>query len=166
MPTDGDIARSALAAARAASRRTSARRPRVAGRKAITARQGGYSGPGPDARDPARLGNLVQGLVQDRGWQQTAASAGVVGRWDQIVGAEIAAHCRPESLRDGELVLVAESTAWATQLRLLSGRIRGRLATEVGPDVVRTIRVHGPTAPSWRKGPRRVAGRGPRDTYG
>lgn len=165
MPTD-DIARTALAAARAASRRTAANRPRVAGRKPIAAGGSGYSGSGPDARDPALLGSLVKGLIQDRGWEETAASAGVVGRWDQIVGAEIAAHCRPTSLRDGELVLVAESTAWATQLRLLSGRIRGRLAAEVGPDVVRTIRVHGPTAPSWRKGPRRVAGRGPRDTYG
>jgi predicted nucleic acid-binding Zn ribbon protein len=26
--------------------------------------------------------------------------------------------------------------------------------------------VHGPTAPTWGRGPRRVAGRGPRDTYG
>jgi predicted nucleic acid-binding Zn ribbon protein len=64
------------------------------------------------------------------------------------------------------LVLVAESTAWATQLRLLAGRLQARLSAEVGSGVVTRIRVHGPSAPSWRRGPRRVAGRGPRDTYG
>jgi predicted nucleic acid-binding Zn ribbon protein len=89
-----------------------------------------------------------------------------MGRWEQIVGADIASHAQPSSLRDGELVLVAESTAWATQLRLLAGRLQARLTAEVGSGVVTRIRVHGPSAPSWRRGPRRVAGRGPRDTYG
>jgi uncharacterized protein YbjT (DUF2867 family) len=41
-----------------------------------------------------------------------------------------------------------------------------RLAADLGTDVVRRIRVHGPTAPNWRHGPLRVTGRGPRDTYG
>ena len=41
-----------------------------------------------------------------------------------------------------------------------------RIRAELGPDVVTRIRVHGPTAPPWGSGPRRIAGRGPRDTYG
>lgn len=91
----------------------------------------------------------------------------VVGRWEALVGPELAAHCRPERLVDGELVLVAESTAWATQLRLLAPAVLARLATELGAGVVRSLRVHGPTAPDWQSGPRRVTGgRGPRDTYG
>lgn len=105
-------------------------------------------------------------LMADRGWERTASAAAVVGRWDQLVGADIAAHARPTSLVDGQLVLVAESTVWATQLRLLSGQLLARIAGEVGAGVVTRIRVHGPTAPSWQRGPRRVAGRGPRDTYG
>jgi predicted nucleic acid-binding Zn ribbon protein len=87
-------------------------------------------------------------------------------RWEQIVGADIAAHCRPERLEDGELSCVAESTAWATQLRLMSAQLLSRIAAEVGPDVVQRLRVRGPTAPDWRHGPLRVVGRGPRDTYG
>ena len=94
------------------------------------------------------------------------ASAAVLARWEALVGDEIAAHCRPVSLRDGELTLAAESTAWATQLRLLAPRLLGRIQAELGPEVVRRVRVHGPTAPTWTAGPRRVAGRGPRDTYG
>ncbi|NIB31661.1 DUF721 domain-containing protein [Pseudonocardia sp. MCCB 268] len=70
------------------------------------------------------------------------------------------------SLRDGELTLQAESTAWATQLRTLQRQPLTRLAVAVGPDVNRRIRVVGLSGPSWRHGPRHVRGRGPRDTYG
>jgi predicted nucleic acid-binding Zn ribbon protein len=105
-------------------------------------------------------------LVDDRGWAATVTSAAVAARWDALVGPEIAARCQPESLRDGELVLAAQSTAWATQLRLLVPKLMTRITAELGAGVVTRIRVHGPTAPSWRKGPLRVNGRGPRDTYG
>ncbi len=161
-PSSPDLARAALDAARAAARR------RPLPRRAVqTGRpRGGFTGPGPDPGDPALLGDLVDRLVSDRGWEQTAADASVMGRWDTLVGADIAAHCQPASLRAGELVVVAESTAWATQLRLLAGRIQATLTRELGPGVVTAIRVHGPTAPSWRKGNRHVSGRGPRDTYG
>jgi predicted nucleic acid-binding Zn ribbon protein len=138
----------------------------VAGRRAPGARGGGYSGAGADDRDPQPFGALVRRLISDRGWEATAASATVLARWETLVGAEVAGHCQPVSLRDGELTLAAESTAWATQLRLLTPRLLGRIRAELGPDVVRRVRVHGPTAPTWGSGPRRVAGRGPRDTYG
>jgi predicted nucleic acid-binding Zn ribbon protein len=163
-----DLARSALDAARAATRRSTAdSRRRVAGRRgAGGVRRGGYTGAGPDSRDPQPFGALVRRLLADRGWEETAASAAVLARWEALVGAEIAAHCQPVSLRDGELTLAAESTAWATQLRLLAPRVLGRIRAELGPEVVRRVRVHGPTAPTWAAGPRRIAGRGPRDTYG
>jgi predicted nucleic acid-binding Zn ribbon protein len=91
----------------------------------------------------------------------------VLGRWPELVGPDIAARCRPESLRDGDLVLVAESTAWATQLRLMAPALLATLRERVGAEVVRRVTVRGPTAPDWRHGARRVAGgRGPRDTYG
>jgi len=112
------------------------------------------------------LGAVVGDLVGERKWDEALRTAGIPARWEQIVGAEIAAHCRPDRLEGGELTCVAESTAWATQIRLLSRTILDRLAAEVGPGVVRRLRVHGPTAPNWRHGPLRVTGRGPRDTYG
>lgn len=104
--------------------------------------------------------------MTERKWETTLRAAGILARWEQIVGAEIASHCRPERLENGELTCVAESTAWATQIRLLSSQLLTRISTDLGPDVVRRIRVHGPTAPDWRHGPLRVTGRGPRDTYG
>jgi predicted nucleic acid-binding Zn ribbon protein len=164
-PKPTDLGRAALAAARKTARRgnTAATRRRVAG---SGRRGGGYSGARPDERDPQRFGALVSRLVADRGWDATVSSAAVLSRWDVVVGKEIAGRCQPESLQDGELVLAAESTAWATQLRLLVPKLMTRIQAELGPGVVTRIRVHGPTGPTWRKGPLRVNGRGPRDTYG
>ncbi len=153
-----DLARAALAAAKArAAERGMA--PRAVRRRAAPRR-------GADDRDPVTFGAAIERLVSERGWQPTTTSARVLGEWDRLVGPEVADHCRPTSLVDGELVLVAESSAWATQLRLLTGTLHRRLADAVGEGVVTTIVVRGPAQPDWRRGPRRVQGRGPRDTYG
>ena len=63
-------------------------------------------------------------------------------------------------------MITAESTAWATQIRLLSRQVLARIDATAGAGVVRSIQVHGPAAPSWSHGSRRVRGPGPRDTYG
>lgn len=159
-----DLAREALQAAKAASRQRPARPGRADPERRRDRRT--LTGSGPDSRDPQPVGSTIRRLLTDRGWEQTAQVGRVMGDWEALVGADIAGHCRPEALRDGELILVAESTAWATQLRLLAPQLVARLSAQLGPGLVRRVRVHGPAAPSWRKGPRRVVGRGPRDTYG
>lgn len=118
-------------------------------------------------QDPQSFGGAIESVVQTRGWQSELAVAGILGDWAAAVGTELAAHCAPVSLTDGELTLVAESTAWATQIRLLSAQLLTTLADRVGPEVVTSVRVHGPTSPSWGHGKLRApGGRGPRDTYG
>lgn len=162
------LARAALDAARAAGRTYTTKSgapPRQPG-DGQSGRRRRWSGAGPDPRDPQPLGRLVRRMVTDRGWDRVAAEARVLGDWPNLVGPDLASKSRPVGLRDGELTLQAESTAWATQLRLLSGKLLGLLSAELGPEVVRKIRVHGPAAPSWKRGPLSVRGRGPRDTYG
>ncbi len=119
------------------------------------------------ARDPAPLGDAVQALARQLGWRQPLSIGGVVGRWREVVGDQIADHCVPETFEDGVLVVRTDSTAWATQIRLLTPQLDRRLAEEVGEGVVTSIKVLGPGGPSWSRGTRRVqGGRGPRDTYG
>jgi len=162
-PAGPDLARSALDRARSAARAKGAGQARW---RRLNAPTGTWSGAGPDRSDPQPFGALIGRLVDERGWATRAAQASVLARWEHLVGAGIAAHSEPESLRDGVLIVAAESTAWATQLRLLAPRILAKLGSELGAGIVTTIRVHGPAAPSWKKGPRSVRGRGPRDTYG
>jgi len=124
------------------------------------------SGAHPDDRDPQLLGPTLDRLVSDRGWQTDAAVGGVMGRWPAIVGPEVAAHATPQSCQDGELVVQADSTAWATQMRLLAPALLARLADELGVGTVSAVTVRGPSGPSWKRGRLSVRGRGPRDTYG
>ncbi|TQF74700.1 DUF721 family protein [Rhodococcus spelaei] len=164
-----DLARRALEEARAAAKasgksvgqgRSSPRaKLRSGGRR-------GWSGAGPDGRDPQTLGSLTGAVAKSRGWSPKVSEGTVLGRWPQVVGEDIATHAEPVGLRDGVLSISAESTAWATQLRMMQSQILAKIAAAVGDGVVTTLRITGPTAPSWRKGERHVRGRGPRDTYG
>jgi predicted nucleic acid-binding Zn ribbon protein len=130
------------------------------------------SGSGPDERDPQLLSSALDRLLVERGWEQAVAGGSLESRWLEIVGPDVAAHVVCESFtvgdgdQAGELVLRADSTAWATQMRLLQGQVHSRIEDAIGRGVVGRIRILGPSAPSWRAGQRRVPGRGPRDTYG
>jgi predicted nucleic acid-binding Zn ribbon protein len=165
-----DLVRRTLEEARAAARaqgkdagrgRAAAPAPRrVAGQRRS------WSGPGPDARDPQPLGRLTRDLAKKRGWSAQVAEGAVLGNWATVVGHQIADHAAPTALKDGVLSVAAESTAWATQLRMIQSQLLAKIAAAVGNGVVTSLKITGPTAPSWRKGPRHIAGRGPRDTYG
>jgi predicted nucleic acid-binding Zn ribbon protein len=163
---DADTAgAAALARAREAARAKGLR----PGRRPVKRRRpqaGAFSSSGRDGRDPSLLGDQMDRLLLDRGWKVDVAVGSVMGRWPQIVGTDVAAHSTPVSFADGILTVRADSTAWATQLRLMSSSILGRLEAEVGKEAVSELRVNGPGAPSWSRGSRRAQGPGPRDTYG
>ncbi|AEF38464.1 hypothetical protein AS9A_0004 [Hoyosella subflava DQS3-9A1] len=125
-----------------------------------------WSGARPDDRDPQLLGQLAGSIAKRRGWTDKVAAGAVLGRWETVVGSDIACHAEPRSLEHGILTVQAESTAWATQLRYMQSQIIARIAAAVGNGVVTKLRILGPAAPSWRKGELHVRGRGPRDTYG
>jgi predicted nucleic acid-binding Zn ribbon protein len=110
---------------------------------------------------------MVDRLVDDHGWELELRVRGVFARWAELVGPEVSAHTTPESFVEGKLVVRTDSTAWATQLRLLAPTVVRRLNEELGDGTVTIIDIVGPHLPTWKKGPRSVRdGRGPRDTYG
>ena len=158
-PQGPDVDAAAAAAAATLRRATRSTAPR---RKAGTR----PAGKGGATRDPQSVGQALDDLLAERGWQDDSAIARLVTRWSTVVGSELADHVHPVSFRDGVLLLQAESTAWATQVRLLLPDLRRVVDAEVGTGVVASISVVGPASPSWVKGPRTVKGRGPRDTYG
>lgn len=138
----------------------------AAGRRVAGNSRRRWSGPGPDPRDPQPLGSAARDLARHRGWSGRVAQGAVFGRWSGVVGEQIAAHATPTSLIDGVLTVSAESTAWATQLRMVQAQVLAKIAAAVGGGVVTSLKIVGPVAPSWRKGRYHIAGRGPRDTYG
>ncbi len=125
-----------------------------------------WSGPGPDARDPQAFGSLTDSIAKRRGWTPHVSEGTVLGCWEDVVGADIADHATPTEIKDHILYITAESTAWATQLRLIQSTIIAKIAKSVGHGVVKQLRIYGPKAPSWKFGEHHISGRGPRDTYG
>ncbi len=157
-----DLARAALARSRQEAR---ARGSAVPAKR----QKGGRAPVGSarrDAGDPELLGETLSRLLVERGWDVPAAVAGVTERWVEIAGADLADHCQPDKFDAGVLHLIAESTAWATQVRMLVPRLHQRIDDVIGGGVVTRIEVRGPSGPDWRRGALRVRGPGPRDTYG
>lgn len=161
-----DAASDALAQARAqATNRPVQRRSTWLNRRRKTT-DDQRSGPGPDQRDPQRVGDVVQQLSQEQQWVTPLSIGAIVTQWPTIVGDDVAAHVTPQAFRADELVVQADSTAWATQMRLLTATVLRRLDEELGVGVVTKVKVLGPRSPSWKRGQRSVPGRGPHDTYG
>lgn len=132
-------------------------------------RTGLRSGARADGRDPQPLGAAIGRLLAERGWEAPAAVGGVMGRWPQIVGRDLAAHCEPESYAEDERVLTVRcsSTAWATQIRLMAPQLVKRLNQELGHGTVTLIKVQGPSGPQRSYGRLRAPGsKGPGDTWG
>lgn len=139
----------------------------------------GRDRPGSTPFDPRTGQRELRRMVADNGWAGKLAVAGVVARWQAIVGDQIAEHCTIESFEAGRITLRASSSSWAQQLRLLQPTIEARIieALRSGPggrqaggvstgDGVE-LRILGPAGPSWkRRGVGLRGTRGPRDTYG
>ena len=117
-------------------------------------------------RDPEGLGAVLEALTSKLGWNSPLAQSELLDSWAEIAGAETAEHSAPVGIEDGVLTVRCDSTAWATQLRLMRSPIATKI-TQRYPDAgIDSVRFEGPNAPSWNRGPRTIPGRGPRDTYG
>ncbi len=117
-------------------------------------------------REPIKAGTTIDGLFETYRWQGKVAEADLFNRWNEIVGDVNAENSKPETLVDGTLTVRCRTTAWATQLRLMQAEILARVVEAHADLGIETLKFLGPDAPSWKKGPRSVPGRGPRDTYG
>ena len=117
-------------------------------------------------REPAGLGDVIDNLTAKLGWNSPLAQSELLASWAEIAGAETAEHSTPVGIEDGVLTVRCDSTAWATQLRLMRSQIGTQIALRYPDAGITSVRFEGPNAPSWKRGPRAIPGRGPRDTYG
>ena len=117
--------------------------------------------------EPGKLSEVLDELITTRDWKKGIAEGTLFSNWRKIVGDEVANHCEPITLLEGRLTIRAETTAWATQLRLIQDEILKTLQTHSEGVLVEELAVIGPSAPSWKRGLRSIRGsKGPGDTYG
>lgn len=100
-----------------------------------------FEGPGADDIAVTPIGDAMSSLLRSRGLGSTVTFARICGVWEEAVGDELAKRVTPVAFRHGELVCQVDDPSWATQLRLLSGQIVGRLADELGSSTVERLSV-------------------------
>lgn len=86
-----------------------------------------------------KLSHTLGKLLQARGLQNHLSEYRIFGQWDKTVGAVIARHARPLSLRGKKLYLAVDSPAWMQQLSLLKPEIIEKFNKGLGKDAVKDI---------------------------
>jgi len=113
------------------------------------------------------LADVVSDVAAERGWQGRLSLNTLQARWAELAGDINAQHSTPERLADKVVTVRADSSTWASALRLIAPQLVAKLNQALGDGSVTRVDVLGPTAPTWKHGPKSVRdGRGPRDTYG
>ena len=102
-------------------------------------------------RGPYSLRNVLGGVTSRLGLDGGLDTATVWSRWPSLVGASIAEHVEPTSLRRGVLKVRADSPAWATEIGYLGDEIRRRVNAEVGRPLVNEVRVWTSPGPVRRR---------------
>jgi hypothetical protein len=90
---------------------------------------------------PTALAGELARLTRRPGWSERLGAARVWAAWEDIVGAELVAHCEPVRLAGRVLVVRVVTPAWATQLRYLTAGLIERADAVLGPGSVREVRV-------------------------
>lgn len=108
---------------------------------------------------PQRVRDLLDRASSGLGIRNPVATGLMWSRWNQIVGADIAAHTEPSSLKDGVLRIRTDSPVWATEIGYLGDEIARRVNQDARRELVTEVKVwHGPgrvgrSAPAKPKGP-------------
>ena len=102
-------------------------------------RDGGGQGPRRKGHFEA-IGDLVGQVLGDLGLDGVALAHRVGAQWEEIVGPQIAAHCRPLGMRGGVLELEVDSPVWSQQLQLRKPELLANLVEHLGKDAPRELR--------------------------
>jgi predicted nucleic acid-binding Zn ribbon protein len=91
--------------------------------------------------DPRPLRESLEQVARDLGAPDAGVLRALFTRWEDVVGASVAVHAKPTSLRDGTLKVVVDQPGWATQLRYLTGQVMARCDEVLGAGAVREVDV-------------------------
>ncbi len=136
-----DLARQALAAARAAAKTQPAANQKKR-RSSIRPSRG-------EGRDPQGLATVFERLTADQGWADSINGGSIIDQWAKICPPELATTVQPTAYdpERGRLTLQPSTPAYATQVRLFQRKLTQHLNQQLGKPAVREIRVLPPGRP-------------------
>ena len=94
-----------------------------------------------ESAGPQPLAESLERLLAAMEAPPVDAVAAVFSRWPEIVGPDLAEHCRPVSVSGEALAIAADDAVWASELQWLEAKLVERLAAVTGTDRFRTVTV-------------------------
>lgn len=91
------------------------------------------------ARRIDKLSVTLGRMLKARGLEGRLSEYRILGQWEKAVGAVIARHARPQTVRGRKLTLVVDSPAWMQQLSLLKPEIIGKINRGLGREAIQGI---------------------------
>jgi len=86
-----------------------------------------------------KLSYTLGRMMKARGLQGNLSEYRIFGQWEQTVGAVIARHAQPQSVRGKKLFLSVDSPAWMQQLSLLKPELIEKVNRNLGRDAIKEI---------------------------
>ena len=91
--------------------------------------------------EPIELADALERVLGSLGAPPADVLSTVFHRWDEVVGADVARHCRPVAVEGDRLVVAASDPAWASEVRWLSDRVLARVNELSSNDRLKSITV-------------------------
>jgi predicted nucleic acid-binding Zn ribbon protein len=86
------------------------------------------------------VGDLVGQVLGELGLEGVALAHRIGEQWEEIVGPQVALHCRPKGLRGEVLELEVDSPVWSQQLQLRKTELLAKLGERLGSAAPRELR--------------------------
>ena len=90
---------------------------------------------------PKPIGNVVGQVLGDLGLDAAASAFRIGEMWEDVVGPEIASHCRPVAIRNDVLEAEVDSSVWCQQLQMERPQLLEALRAALGDDAPSDLRL-------------------------
>jgi len=100
--------------------------------------------------EPLTLRDAVKEWAREFSAGDVDAFATILREWPTIVGADVAAHVFPHTLRDGELIVDVDDPAWVSHVGFLGEQLKTNLNGVLGEGAIGAIKAR--LDPTLRRG--------------
>ncbi len=77
--------------------------------------------------EPVQLADALGRLLGSLDVPPADLLSTVFQRWEEVVGADVARHCRPAAVEGDRLVVLASDSTWASEVQWLASEVLARI---------------------------------------
>ena len=85
---------------------------------------------------PVHISDILARMKQTTVLGKNLEQAKIWEHWEKLIGKHLAAHCRPHSIKDGQLRIIVESPVWMHKLSYLKWDLLLRINRMAGKELV------------------------------